>query len=513
MEYTTNLQLRLPSYTDVIDIEDLNENTRVIDEYLHDSMGKSVYDTNGSGVVDNAEKLGGQLPSYYGTAAAVTQAQNTADRAMETADEVAAEVLGKMYKPELVVTAPAGSTVEATDGETTLTSDTSTCTFALPNYGTWTVKASNGEDETSRSIEVDAVMQYPVTLEFAVIMGVQRDITSSLPAWERTDEAVGLSATATVGTAPGASDFDNMPIYRDIAKETVPSGDIMVKIPAFYYQRYRDGNTEHIRIADKPVDGFTLHPAFDRGDYGVYDHIYVGAYKTSSGHKSGAGVAPLVNITRAAFRSNAKTKGAGWGIIDLAAVSAIQMLITVEFATNDVQTAIGAGYSNASAALATGTCDTVTNLTGRPAGTADKVDVVWRGIEGFWGNVWEWTDGININNGTYYVSNNPDNYADDTASFYTALSYTGSTGWSSSYIQTEGLDEANSWAMMPALAGSGSATTYFCDGCWSSTGWRVFVRGGAWDDGSLGGLWASYTNIASSATNTSSGSRLLYLPR
>lgn len=40
-------------------------------------MLKSVYDTNNSGVVDNAEKLGGQLPSYYATATSVTNLGNS----------------------------------------------------------------------------------------------------------------------------------------------------------------------------------------------------------------------------------------------------------------------------------------------------------------------------------------------------------------------------------------------------------------------------------------------------
>lgn len=45
-------------------------------------MLKSVYDTDGSGIVDDSEKLGGQLPEYYATAEAVTEAQNTANNAM-----------------------------------------------------------------------------------------------------------------------------------------------------------------------------------------------------------------------------------------------------------------------------------------------------------------------------------------------------------------------------------------------------------------------------------------------
>lgn len=40
-------------------------------------MLKSVYDTNNSGVVDNAEKLGGQLPAYYATATSLTNLGNS----------------------------------------------------------------------------------------------------------------------------------------------------------------------------------------------------------------------------------------------------------------------------------------------------------------------------------------------------------------------------------------------------------------------------------------------------
>jgi len=107
---------------------------------------------------------------------------------------------------------------------------------------------------------------------------------------------------------------------------------------------------------------------------------------------------------------------------------------------------------------------------------------------------------------------NPNHYADDTASNYKALTYTGSTGWSTSYIQTEGFDENEPWAMMPSLAGSGSGSTYITDAIWSSTGWRVFARGGSWIDGSGCGLFACTVSAASSISNAYIGSRLLYIP-
>lgn len=58
---------------------------RIADRIIEAGAGdmvKNVYDTNGNGVVDNAERLGGNLPEYYATKTAVTSAQNTADNAM-----------------------------------------------------------------------------------------------------------------------------------------------------------------------------------------------------------------------------------------------------------------------------------------------------------------------------------------------------------------------------------------------------------------------------------------------
>ena len=384
----------------------------------------------------------------------------------------------------------------------------------LKGIGTYTVTATDGTYTVSTQVTIELEGQSKsVKLQPIKIYGISRDITNSSPAWARTDKAVGMTATATVGTVAGSSDFDNCYPWSGIARETLSTGDVMVKIPKFYFQRYRNGSVEHIRIADKATSGFTLHPAFNHG--GVEkDYLYVGAYKTTSGNKSISGVLPLVDQTRATMRSNAKAKGTGWGIIDIAALSAIQMLILVEFANNDVQSVIGRGCCDGnSLTLNTGTCDNVSGLTGRPAGTDGFVDVVWRGIEGFWGNVWEWVDGVNWNGSTYYVCNDPSKYADDTTMNYTALAFRGTTNWSSSYITKEGLDTgSNPHVMLPSVAGSGSATTGYCDACWSSTGWRVFRHGGYWYGGSFCGLFAACFNFDSPFSSSSIGSRLLYIP-
>ena len=424
---------------------------------------------------------------------------------------------GSSNKSTIIVTTDSGSTVTCSNGSITKTATEKDGQWRFNNIenGTWTITATKDLDTTEKTLIVNKFDVYYVELSFINIYGISRDKTASSPVWARTDEAVGMTATASVGMTAGASDFDNRYPWSGIVRETLSTGDVMVKIPKFYFQRYREGNVEHIRIANKKITGFELHPAFKHAGVEV-DYIYVGAYKTSSNNKSVSGASPQVSQTRATFRSNAKAKGAGWSLWDVAVLSAIQMLMLVEFATNNMQSAIGRGYCDKTSGgerLNTGSTNRVANLTGRPAGTDGKVDVVWRGIEGLWGNVWEWVDGVNWNNGTYYVCNDPSKYADDTATNYTALSFNGATSWGSSYITEEGLDTGNNkHVMLPAAAGSGSESTYYCDSCSSNTDWRIFRHGGDWNFGSNCGLFTATLNNVSSNTGMSDGSRLLYIP-
>lgn len=452
----------------------------------------------------------------FGAADGYSKPENTASKVSVAGETTTYEATYYYFTATINVTYPAGATLTCSYGSTVYTATTSTGSyqFRVHEVGTWLVKAVQGSEEVSTSVSITTDGQSEsVELSFVKIYGISRNVTSSSPAWARTDDAVGLTATASVGTSAGSSDFDNCAPWSGMTRETLSTGDVMVKIPKFWYRRYKEGDIEYIKIADKATTGFTLHPLFNHA--GVEsDYAYVGAYKTSSNNKSVSGASPQVNQTRATFRTNAKAKGTGWSLIDIAAVSAIQMLCMVEFATTNAQAAIGRGYCDSnSAALSTGSCNNVANLTGRPAGTDGKTGVVYRGIEDFWGNVWEWVDGVNWNGGTYYVCNNPANYADDTATNYTALSYKGATNWSSSYITTEGLDTGNNpHVMLPSAAGSGSESTYYCDACWSSTGWRVFLHGGFWNGGSICGLFSASLYYSSSISYSYFGSRLLYIP-
>lgn len=355
------------------------------------------------------------------------------------------------------------------------------------------------------------------------IYGISRDITNSSPLWARTDNAIGLTATASIGTTTGISSFNNIYPWKDIVRETLSTGDIMVKIPKFYFKRYVELNVEYIKITDQAADGFTLHPLFNRVD-GVKDYIYVGAYKTSfnnSTFNSFNNKYPLTSFSTIDARNGAVSKGTGWGLIDIATLSAIQMLILVEFANNDVQSVIGMGYSNVNntSKKMTGLCDNVINLTGIPTALNDgKTGVVWRGIEDMWGNVAQYIDGIKWYNGIYYICNNQSQYnSDNNSTNYIALSYTSELSWSSKYIVMNGIDSNNTHIMLPNIANTqGGGDKYFCDTCSTFSGsqqWCRFDHGGIWNAGTKNGLF--FSRFYSTPGNSSStlGSRLMYLPQ
>lgn len=359
-----------------------------------------------------------------------------------------------------------------------------------------------GEQQSGQLILVSEI-------EFNFIFGIQRNIKDESPLWARTDDSANFKATATNGVVRGASNFNDFMPWKGIVRETLNTGDVMVKIPKFYYQRYRDGNVEHIRISDKAIGGFAIHPAFNHAGIET-DYIYVGAYKTSSNNKSVSGASPQVSQARATMRNNARAKGKGWSLIDISAVSAIQMLILVEFANNNVQYAIGRGFCDGnSEALKTGTCDGVLGLTGKTSGTDGKIDVVWRGIEGFWGNVSEFVDGLNFNDRKYFVCNDITKYQDNTTNYYTAL--TANAPQTDGYIIEETLDTKNNHIILPTATG-GSDNTYECDYAYLYSGWRVLLRGGNWATGSFAGLFCASLHFASSDSDSYIGSRLLYIP-
>lgn len=329
-----------------------------------------------------------------------------------------------------------------------------------------------------------------------------------------------------VGTGSGSSPFDSyMPwmgmeeytLNNETGRVSAKKGDpgftrtninlpVMVKIPEFYYKIERVGSIFRYYVADGPVDGLSLHPGSGDNYLGRYE-----AGEASSGTMgpilaSYSGKTQSVSKTRSEFRDRARNMASGFQLRDIAAWCAYDLLYLVEYADWDSQKKIGPGIVNDTAAHKTGETDAMVYHTGR-ANSGDNSAVQYRGIENPWGNVWEWVDGINVNNRVPYICTEPESYADDTTSNYTSSGITlPNSGW----IKGLGFSSVFPWALLPDTTGGGSATTYIPDYINSSAGWSVVDVSGCYTNASIAGLFFFDASQSSGISSQYIGARLQF---
>jgi len=137
-----------------------------------------------------------------------------------------------------------------------------------------------------------------------------------------------------------------------------------------------------------------------------------------------------------------------------------------------------------------------------------KYPCTYRGIESPYGDVWQFVDGVNINEYQAWVALNAADYASNVfASPYVQLGYAnvGADG----YVKEMGHDSNSPFAEFATSVTGGSATTYYSDYYYRNTGQRIAHVGGSWSHGSHAGLRYWYLASASSSAPVSVGGRLL----
>ncbi len=352
------------------------------------------------------------------------------------------------------------------------------------------------------------------------VYGIRRSLTTSSSSWERIKDAVGLVAHAQVGTTPVRNDFDEIYPWSDIisynydttARQVTAyygdptfkfdgsNGDVLTKIPEFYWRRYRDSNYEYILISKKKLAGFVKSEEFSVGRYTMSG--------SSSRVYSRSGYAPLTNVNITNFRNYARALGSGFGQMDWH-YFILQMLYLVEYADYNSQSKLGKGYTNGShtAPVNSGGCDRLGMKSGSVDGT-DNTSMIYRGIEDIFGNVWQFIDGINIRNSQTYICYDANKYAVDTFSgSYKALGYTNAP--TEGYASKLGYDSANPMVAITTEA-TGSTSTNMCDYFYrSADGDRIALVGGGYGHGLSAGLWLWSVTVASSSLNSYCGARLL----
>ena len=320
-------------------------------------------------------------------------------------------------------------------------------------------------------------------------------------------------------------------------KEDGSNGDVMVEIPKFWYKvmpiRLEDaasGEGQQIveakwMIANKPSKGFKVHPAFIRNNIEI-EHIYVGAYEACIYDQSELrhlladeqqmdaevdtlssikGAIPcsgsIQRLTLPNCRQMAQNKGANYGIMDFATISALQLLLLIEHCSFDSQTCVGEGIVNR----------IETDYNNSLATGSDEA-AVYRNIENLWGNIGAFIDGFFVKkeNDTFTlywynsseINNKINFYLHDTTKY--------------SYIDRFGYDLNNDFIFLPTRAtGSDNIAPYDIlvsgpDNSEPTATRLVLVSGYKWNGGPYAGLWTIQANLNTKTYYISIGARIQY---
>ena len=330
---------------------------------------------------------------------------------------------------------------------------------------------------------------------------------------------------------------------------------VMVEQPKFYYKvvplnvekKHKGGITRKVRyyVSDTPKAGFKLHPAF-RENGNENEKIYIAAFEgslydasaaayilddsqvadfTADMLSSIANAKPLSGLTQSATRANvrklAEKRGSGWEQAYAATVSASQLLMLIEYASFNMQSAIGNGAVSktddgaTNMSEPTGTTINLGNASGVAVNTNGIQMVSYRGEENIWGNIWGWVDGINqymdatTHEGTIYIADHT--FTDDTGTGAyedAGIIAVFGNGYVSAFCYSEEYD----WLFIPGEL-LGSSALPVGDYCWNDyTGWKVATLGGLWNYGLNAGAFVWILRNTSSYRYRNIGGRLVYVP-
>jgi len=256
---------------------------------------------------------------------------------------------------------------------------------------------------------------------------------------------------------------------------------------------------------------------------------------------------PASSISRPNFEQYAQNRGSLWYNMQYSVRRTLWWFITIEFATRNHQTAVNAtltaeGYRQG--ALGTGPTDLsggdwstfngynplfncgLTNLLGNNSGevavilqdfpTVGLTKAIqvnsYRGVENFFGDLWDWTSGVNVKNeggvSRAYVATGTKSSDANYLGYRSAGLLPTANGYTTEILMGEDGD------ILPKNVSGGSSTTYFADYYYQNAATdalRGLIFGGNAADGSSAGSASAHAGSAPSSSAATVGSRLCFL--
>lgn len=304
----------------------------------------------------------------------------------------------------------------------------------------------------------------------------------------------------------GTKYADGTSAVSDIAST---SKDVFMRLPIFY-----------TRTTQVETDKWKIEFAFDPSQVGANGQIVsttsavpagtgwkkwggndlIGKYKgydTSSKLYSISGVASTASISQANFKSHARAKGTGFTIVKQRHQNIMAILFYAYYGHTNCQQLIGTGANSRN--RVTGQKNSL-GMTDTTSSNGNTDNIVFWGLENWWGDLYEWVDNVVVNNGVYTITE------DDGTTRTITTGNSGSWVYPSKFILGDDLD-----VVAKADQTGGSDSQGYCDGQYhTSSSSRVVARSYSNAD-SHGGVACVFAYIDSSYTHSSYGSRLAFI--
>lgn len=296
---------------------------------------------------------------------------------------------------------------------------------------------------------------------------------------------------------------------------TGADGDVMIQVKKLYGRFTKVGNKLKVSIMNfKEYDDcicFTEY-ANEENDYAYRGRYKAGEAAGDSSHvmRSISNVAPMVSMTRASARSRAKARGADYHQNDVYLLFLWQLMYLLLFKNRNSQAALGKGRTGlpyeGNTGEACGWSDNKPWIWGNQTGTDG---VVFLGVEDFYGNIWEWVDGVVLNNLTYKLTRDPSKYNDtgDGYEISVASGLTAAANHGKYLTQVQGTNDLGFLPANSGTTGSGS-NTFWCDCLWVAEAVQVVAFGSLWNSGAHAGAFCWRLADGAGYANSIFGSRL-----
>ena len=238
------------------------------------------------------------------------------------------------------------------------------------------------------------------------------------------------------------------------------AGDCMVEFPKMYLGMSTDaqGLTTVTITNDATVEGVYDDAFVYKGK--SYSKFYVGAFKgyvLDSKLRSLSGKEPTTSKTIGNFRTAAQANGEGYEQTQWYQLMLRQALYILLFKNLNSQAALGAGYTGSSKTNTGGSNSNGVNY----GSTSASVQVKCLGIEDFWGNVYEWVDGIATRYFYIYTAKGG-MYNDDVVDYDVAKTVEDVVGGNVYWDYMTKAQGTRELGFAP-LQAAGSESTYYCD--------------------------------------------------